>query len=200
MPKAGGSPAALTGLVSNPSNLALDASYVYWAEALGSPPPPSKVHRVSKAGGPIEDLATGVPGVGGHLAVDLDRVYLADFGAGVVRSLPVAGGAPMILADPAPIVVAIVDEADVRRRDGRAVERVARVEQGLVGPALDHQREVGDQDQLLPTSSLLFLSFMLSHSHDGKVDFYEFVSGMAIVCSGSTEEKVECMYLSSRPP
>jgi hypothetical protein len=89
-----------------PANLAVDATSVYWIEAMA---PNSGVFKAPIAGGPVVQLATS-DGVepGGGLALDEDNVYYGNR-AGVIFKVSKNGGATQTLmtgiGDPADLAL-----------------------------------------------------------------------------------------------
>jgi hypothetical protein len=83
-----------------PMAIAVDATHVYWQDALGAPDEQG-VYSVNKTGGPRTLLATdSLTSVG--IAVDADHVYWSktsrrDDGGSIMRS-PLAGGKPAVFA------------------------------------------------------------------------------------------------------
>ncbi len=77
---------------SQPYGMALDATYVYWVDQLDS-----SVHRIAKAGGPVQVIDDGTSGV--HttpqfMAVDASSVYFTDDSGGVYATA-IAGAGPI---------------------------------------------------------------------------------------------------------
>jgi hypothetical protein len=80
---AGGSPGAHRPI-------RLGGGYAYWVDA-------GALRRVQLAGGAAETIATGLPSVS-DLAVDGAFAYLAP-ASGQLQSVPVAGGAPVVIGN-----------------------------------------------------------------------------------------------------
>jgi hypothetical protein len=69
------------------SRMAIDDTYVYWLdEGLNPPSVPGSIHRVPKAGGPVELLSSCVTRPLG-IAVDASYVYWTDYALGTVARL-----------------------------------------------------------------------------------------------------------------
>jgi len=89
----GGSPTKLTA-ADSPFGLAVDATYVYWADW-----DDSTVHRVPKGGGNDDVLydGGGPVSVGEEIVYDTSSLYFTDANGDVFK-LPIGGGAPSLMA------------------------------------------------------------------------------------------------------
>src|SRR5215831_9305461 len=128
IPLAGGSVEVLTDgggeRVGGP--LALDASFIYYANTVGNGPFYTTIRKIAKAGGTPSALATLDPWDSvASLAVDGSFVYLTGeeyaISANVVRKLPLSGGALTTLAsvpDPAYYRSIVLDGTSVYWLDG----------------------------------------------------------------------------------
>jgi hypothetical protein len=106
-PLAGGTPASLVALQDLPLGVAVDASYIYWANQ-GSGFGDGTINKAPIAGGPVTILATGQAKPSG-VAVDASHVYWANLANGTINEVPLAGGPVTTLADgqPSPVGVAV---------------------------------------------------------------------------------------------
>ena len=103
VPVAGGPPAVLAALVNPEGGVAIDAQFVYAAD---SGPAGSKIVRVPKAGGPLEEVLTCTSAAGGpcgfiDLRVDSRYLYVRDAVGRVWSREKAASGSALLLHGPA---------------------------------------------------------------------------------------------------
>ena len=95
VPVGGGTPTVLASAQSDPLNIAVDASNVYWTANNGANG--DAVMKISLEGGVPILLATGASR-GSSLALDRSTVYYANFNGGALMAVPIAGGTPVTLS------------------------------------------------------------------------------------------------------
>lgn len=98
--KTGGEVTALAANLGEPSAVVVDGTHVYWVERNNGSN--GRLAKVSKNGGGVTDLSTGLHNAQNHLAIAGGFLYFGDGkggGGGVIKKVGINGGTTIIVQD-----------------------------------------------------------------------------------------------------